>query len=95
MAYTEEERKLMDDILEKIHEYIDAMEKASEEEGKDFKSFLYKGDWFLEFCKLYKAEYKEDDDWSTAGLELGFIINFDMWVNDSNCWPSMPKGKNE
>jgi len=50
MAYTDEEEKLMNNVLEKLHKYVDEMEKAAEEEGKDFKSFLSIGDWFLNFC---------------------------------------------
>jgi hypothetical protein len=93
MAYTDEEKELMNDVLGKLHEYVDGMEEAAEEEGKDFKSFLYSGDWFLEFCKKYKIGENNGKD--NAGLELGFIINFDMWVNDSHIWPCMPKVKND
>jgi len=83
--FTEEEEKIMNEVLEEIHEYIDEMERTANEEGKDFKKFLFNGDWFMDFCNLYKTARNNRED--TAGLELGFIINFDMWINDSNCWP--------
>ena len=83
--FTKDEKKLINEVLEDLHEYIDDMEKGAEEEGKDLKSFLFKLDWFLDFCKEYKTARNNGKD--TAGLELGFIINFDMWINDSNCWP--------
>jgi hypothetical protein len=95
MAYTDEEEKLMNDVLEKLHKYADEMEKGAEEEGKDFKSFLFKGDWFLNFCKEYKNTEKNGEDYTDnfplAGLILGFIMNFDMWVNDSNIYPVYKK----
>jgi hypothetical protein len=85
--YTEEEKILIDEVLEEIHEYIDEMEKSSEKVGKNINSFLFEGDWFLDFCNLYKTTKNDGED--TAGLELGFIINFDMWVNDSHVWRAM------
>ena len=42
-----EERKLMDEILREIHEYIDEMKETANKEGKDFKSFLSDEDFFI------------------------------------------------
>jgi hypothetical protein len=79
--YTDEEKILMNDVLSELHEYIDTMDEEANEIGKNFKAWLFEGDWFLDFCKQYR--FGEDN----AGLTLGFIINFDMWINDSAVWP--------
>jgi hypothetical protein len=86
--FTDKEKTIMNEVLEEIHEYIDEMEKASEKVGKNINSFLFEGDWFLYFCNLYKNTEKSNGE-DIAGLELGFIINFDMWVNDSHAWRAM------
>jgi len=83
-TYTDEENDLMNDVLEKLHEYVDEMKKAADEDGKDFRAWLFEGNWFLDFCRLYRGE--EEGEINT-GLELGFIINFDMWINNSLTWP--------
>jgi hypothetical protein len=41
-------------------------------------------DWIVERCKEYVADLKRTDcPWCT----LGFIIEYDMWINNSFCWP--------
>jgi hypothetical protein len=83
-TYTDDEKELMNHVLKKLHEYD--MENIAKEEGKDFKAWLFEGDWFLDFCKDYITGEKNGED--NAGLELGFIMNFDMWVNDSPVFPT-------
>jgi hypothetical protein len=82
-TYTDEEKELMNHVLNKLNEY--EFEKIANEMGKDFGTWLFEGDWFLDFCKDYRMGEKNGEN--NAGLELGFIINFDMWVNDSLIWP--------
>jgi hypothetical protein len=88
--YSEEEKKLMDEFLEKSHKYINIMEKASKKAGKDFKAFLFEGDWFLDFCRIFREDEEKGED-NAFWEDFGFIVSFEIWINDSLVWPCAPK----
>jgi hypothetical protein len=82
MTLSDEEIKLINNVLDELHEYIEDMEQTAVERGKaeEFKAWLFEGNYFLDFCKQYR--FGEDN----AGLEFRFSIIFDMWINGP-IWP--------
>ena len=73
MTFTDDEKKLMDDVMKDLHELFSVMQRAAE-----FKAWLFEGDWFLNYCK----EYITRSD--PTGLKLGLLMYYDSWVSENN-----------
>jgi uncharacterized protein YqiB (DUF1249 family) len=76
--YTEEEKKLMNEVYEENYDYIDELLEVAKKKGKDYISYLFNEDYFLWLCKEYKNTKDKGED--PAGIELGFIMAFDVWL---------------
>ncbi|GBU28958.1 hypothetical protein R84B8_02520 [Treponema sp. R8-4-B8] len=43
----------------------------------------------LKMCDMYMEDEKNGNSLNNFGAEFGFIMNFDMWLNNSLAWPVM------
>jgi len=79
MNPTDEDKKLVNDIFEDLHEYFAGMDKL-----EDFKAYLLQDESFPDTCKQF---YTKGGD--NTGFELGILFTYDMWINNSPVFPVM------
>jgi hypothetical protein len=90
---TEEQQNLITSVLDDTYGDDDIFD-ADTEKWESFKAHLLENDEpeqidaLIDMCKEYNEERKTAECPITS---LGFIMMYDMWINESSVWPVMYK----
>jgi len=74
---TDDDRKVIKEVLGDLQFLFDGMEKVDE-----FRATLLENEDFFDCCKQF---YRKGED--NTAFEFGLLIEYDMWINNSNVWP--------